>query len=62
MTEIDSIFDQMELTIKPTSLGAMMINIGMIIVIAISAFLWFKMKDYETKNAWYYNLGIILKS
>lgn len=51
MSDIDQIFNQMELTIKSSGVGSTIINIGMIIVIIVSAFLWFKMRDYENKNA-----------
>ena len=52
MSDIDEIFNQMELTIKTSGgVGSMIINIGMIIVIIVSAILWLKMRDYENKNA-----------
>lgn len=51
MSVIDEIFNQMELTIKTTGVGSIIINTGMIIVIIVSAFLWFKMRKYEKNNA-----------
>jgi hypothetical protein len=50
MSEIDTIFNNMELTVKASGLGSIIINIGMIIVILVSVFLWLKMRAYENKN------------
>ena len=50
MSVIDEIFNQMELTIKSSGVGSIIINTGMIIVIIVSAFLWFKMRTYEKNN------------
>lgn len=41
----------MELKIKTRGVGSIIINLGMIIVIIVSAFLWFKMRSYEKNNA-----------
>ena len=51
MSVIDEIFNEMELTIKSSGLGSLIINVGMIIVIIVSAFLWFKMSKYEKNDA-----------
>jgi hypothetical protein len=52
MNEIDDIFNQMESEVISTGFGvsSMILNIGMVSVIAFSGFLWCKMRNFETKN------------
>lgn len=53
MKEIDDVFNEMELQVVNTGAGwsAMIVNIGMLMVIGFSGFLWCKMKSYESKHA-----------
>ena len=52
MREIDDFFNQMELSVVTTGAGlsTLLVRAGMIMVIAFSVLLWFKMNKYETKN------------
>lgn len=54
MREIDDFFNQMELSVVTTGAGlsTLLVRAGMIMVIAFSVLLWFKMNKYETKNEW----------
>lgn len=53
MSEIDDIFNEMELHSVNNSYGVstMIINVGMVLVILVSIGVWLKMNKYEVKNA-----------
>lgn len=52
MKDIEDVFNEMELQVVSTGggLSSMILNIGMVLVIIVSAMLWKKMNTFETKN------------
>ena len=53
MYEIDDIFNEMETQVVSSGVrwSSAIVNCGMIAVIVVSMLLWFKMRNYETKNS-----------
>jgi len=53
MSDIDDIFNEMEVQVISNGSGwsSLILNVGMVLVIAFSTALWVKMSKYETKNA-----------
>lgn len=52
MTDIDDIFDQMELQVVSSGgWSGFLVNLGMGLVIAFSVALYCKMRSYESKNS-----------
>lgn len=52
LKDIDDFFNQMELEVLSAGAGwsTLIVRVGMVLVIAFSAILWFKMNKYESKN------------
>ena len=53
MQELDDIFNEMETQVISSGVrwSSAIVNFGMIVVILFSMLLWFKMRNYETKNS-----------
>lgn len=52
MQSIDEVFNEMELQVVSTGggLSSLILNVGMVLVIIVSAMLWTKMNKFEAKN------------
>jgi hypothetical protein len=52
MRDIDDFFDDMELKTVNTGLGmgTLIVNVGMVAVIAVAIMLWLKLNKYQTKH------------